>query len=155
MQLSIVDIHWEVFPCVTGFGKAAMFPGRGKGSAELLGVDSQKQRMTAWLRLEDTSRVHLVQPLDQAGSLRTGFLNIAKEGYFTDTLDHLGQYSDTLTTKRCFFMFRQNLLCFSLCLLRVSCQWSEPGSVFFTHLLQVFIHYDEIQLNPLFSSPKR
>lgn len=48
-----------------------MFAGRGKGAAELPGVDSQKQRVTAWLRLEDTSRVNLVQPIDRAGSLRT------------------------------------------------------------------------------------
>lgn len=51
-------------------------------------------------------------------------------------------------------MFRQNLLCFSLCLLQVSCQQSEPGSVLFTHLLQVFIYIDKIHLSLLFSSLK-
>lgn len=71
MQPSTVDIHSEVFAPVGGFGKTAMFAGRRKGAAELLSVGSQKQRIAAWLRLEDITGVHLVQPLDQAGSLRT------------------------------------------------------------------------------------
>lgn len=71
MQLSIVDIHREVFLPVADFGKAEMFAVKEKGAAELLGVDSQKQKIKSWLRLEDISRVHLVQPLDKAGSLRT------------------------------------------------------------------------------------
>lgn len=68
MQLITVDIQRKVFPSVAGFGKAEMFAGRGKDAAELLGVDSQ--RITAWLRLEDVSSIHLVQLLDKAESLR-------------------------------------------------------------------------------------
>lgn len=80
-QISIVDIHRET-TSVAAFGKAAMFAGRGKGAAELPGVGSQKQRITARLRLEDISRVDLVQPLDQARSLRTRLPRIKCTGSF-------------------------------------------------------------------------
>lgn len=81
-QISIVDIHREIFTSVAGFGKAAMFAGRGKGAAELPGVGSRKQRITARLRLEDTSRVDLVQPLDHARSLRTRLPRTKRMGGF-------------------------------------------------------------------------
>lgn len=75
-------------------------------------------RITAWLRLKGTSGVHLVQPCHSSRLPRSMFrqyLTISKDADSTTSLGNLGQCLVTLTVKRCFWMFRGNHLCFSVC----------------------------------------
>lgn len=78
-------------------------------------------RIPDWLRLEGTSVGHLVQAL----LIKKGHLDLAaqdqlemsfeylKHGGSTASLGYLCWYSITLRVKKCFLVFRGNLLCYS------------------------------------------
>lgn len=81
-------------------------------------------------------------------------LNISKDRDVTITLGSMCQWSVTLTVKRvfeCFLMFRENLMCFTLCLLTLVLSvdfpleraWLPPCTS-----LHVFIDIDKIPLEP-------
>ena len=76
-------------------------------------------RITEQQRLEDTSGSPLVQPpLLKAAFPRTmsrQLLSISKDGDSTTSLGNLSQGSATLTVTKRFWMFRGDLLCFSVC----------------------------------------
>lgn len=78
------------------------------------------------------------------------FLNIANNWR---VYNHCGKPVPVLTVKKCFLMFRQNLLCFSLCLLlcvlslrATQKRWAPLSSSY-----QIFTHIDKLHSNFLFS----
>ena len=80
-------------------------------------------RITEWLRLKGTSAGHLVQPpcpsmatqSQLPRSTSRQLLTLSKDGKSTTSGVNLLQCSVTLREKKCFLMFRGNILCLSLC----------------------------------------
>ena len=124
-------------------------------------------RSTEWLWLEVTSGDDLVQPSCSSGATQSQLprivprqlLEISKDGDSTASLGKLCQCLVTLTLKKCFLMFRGNLLCFSLCplplVLALGSHQKEPGSVLFSPSFQVFMYIDKIPLTLPFSMLNR
>lgn len=77
-------------------------------------------------------------------------LSISKGGDSTTSLGNLCQCSVTLIVKKHFPMFRENLLCFSLCPSPPVLGTTEEKSLLcFLHTpLQVFVNIDEMRLDP-------
>ena len=86
-------------------------------------VYPQNHQITEWLKLEGTSRLHLVQsPYSEQVTKSTlpmtmfsWVLNISKSGDSTTSLGSLFQCLTTLTVKKVFLMFKFNFTYFSLC----------------------------------------
>ena len=129
--------------------------------SELLLSSNYVHRITEWLRLEDTSRGHLIPSSCSSRGIQSRLfrtmssqiLNISKEGKSITFLGNLFHCSVTHTVKKHCLMFRGNLLSASLCLWCCPVtghHWKDPGSIFTALSLQVFIHMDEILLSLLF-----
>jgi len=74
------------------------------------------------------------------------------DGNPTTSLGNLFPCTVTVTGKKCFLMFRGNVLCFSLCslplVLSLDTSRKEPGSTLFALAVQVFMCIDEICPEP-------
>ena len=111
-------------------------------------------RITEWLMLGGTSESHLVQPpcssrATQPQLPRTvsrQLLNTPNDRDPRTPLGNLLQYFVNLRVKKCFVMFRGNLLCFSLFLLPLVLSL-EPGSVLFVPSLQTSIDVESSDLS--------
>lgn len=92
---------------------------------------------------------------DYPGLCPDRFWIISKDGDSTTSMGHLHQCSITLSVKKCFLVFGENLPEFWLVPVASSPvsghHWNEPGSISFVPSLQVFIDMGEILLGLLFS----